>query len=285
MASPARYQGFRSADRFLQRFWRRSPPPPGFHWLSWVRGTRRRGPTLIARNHWKCSLGAWLALGGVAEVVGLLPPGATIALSPVAAGGGLGPDLDKPPERHEGKVKPGATAAEAHGLASNALAELISRTHGGHRGLTHRYPYALAVGALVLVLGWRWPLWTALVLIAWWSAWPLYCQLPRDRRWASALLGAVLAAVMAWRAWVPETHGLAAAAALGWAMHIACDHFQSLFTKLARWIERRFHFRSLAQWVRDTFGLGSPGEAAVGWLSLVLGVAAWSMLTNPYPFS
>lgn len=239
---------------------------------------------MIARNHWKCSLGAWLALGGLAEVAGLLPPGATIGLSPVAAGGGLGPDLDKPPEGHGFQRKPGATAAEAHGLASNALAVLISRTHGGHRGLTHRYPYALVVGALVLVLGWRWPLWTALVLIGWWSAWPLYCQLPKTYRWSSALLGVALAAVMGWRAWVPETSYLAAAAALGWAMHIACDHFQSLFTKLAHRIGRA-HAPSLAAWVRETFGLGSPGEACVAWLSLVLGAAAWSMLTHPYPFS
>jgi hypothetical protein len=235
---------------------------------------------VIARNHWKVALGAWLALGAAAEVAGLLPSGATIGLSPVAAGGGLGPDLDKPPEGGS----PGATAAEAHGVASHAVSHLIARTHHGHRGWTHLYRYSLVVGAAVLVLGLRWPVQTALVLVAWWGAWPLYCSLPRDRRWASALISLALAAWMAWREWAPATSWVAAAAALGWAMHIACDHFQSRFTKLARRIERH-HLPGLADWVRETFGLGSPGEAAVAWVSLALGVAAWTTLTHPYPFS
>lgn len=233
---------------------------------------------MIARNHWKCSLGAWLIVGGAAEVAGLLPPGATIGLSPVAAGAGLGPDLDFPPQGG----KPGATAAEAHGLASNALSLLISKTHGGHRGLTHRYRYALFVGALVLVLGWRWPLQTTLGLVAWWTAWPLYCSLPRAHRWASAFLAVALALVMYRCEWAPETVWVAAVAALGWAMHIACDHFQSGITKAVR---RAWGRSDAAEVTLEWFGLGSPGETCIAWGSLLAGLTAWSFLTTPHPFS
>jgi hypothetical protein len=215
---------------------------------------------VIARNHWKVSLGAGLvAASGAALLgadVGLVR---AAGLGVLAACAGLGPDLDKPPEGSH----PGATAAESHGLASNALAELVAATHGGHRGLTHRYRYAAALGVLVAVLAAAQPVLVPAVLLAWWGAWPLYCSMPRRARWSAAFVAPALTA----GAWtldlLPATPWVGAAVALGWAGHIAADRLQS-----------------------GLFRIGGPVEAAVTWcwLAFALGVASYAFVPLP-PFS
>lgn len=215
---------------------------------------------MIARNHWKVSLGIGVAAASAARLVGAdVALTAAAGLSAVAACAGLGPDLDKPPEAG----KPGATAAEAHGLASNALAELVNRTHGGHRGLTHRYVYAAVLGAAVAVLAYLWPAPTVGGLLAWWGAWPLYCSMPYRRRWLAPWLAPALVAGAWWLDLLPATPWAGAAVALGWAGHIAADRLQS-----------------------GLFRIGGPVELAVTWcwLAFALGLAAVAFTPIP-PFS
>jgi hypothetical protein len=230
---------------------------------------------VIAKNHWKCSLASWVAVGGAATAVGLLPFSEVLGLAPLAAAGGLAPDLDKPPEGEH----PGATAAEAHGLASNGLAYLVAAASGGHRCTrhwwsTHRFTCAAAVGALAAVAAEASPLTTVLFLTAWWGAWPLYVLLPRDIRWSAWLWAIGGAAFMAWRGWLPETPWTGAAAGLGWAMHIACDRFQS-------WVSRKGRGTALA----EATALGGPVETTIAYASLVAGAWAATALVHPTPFS
>lgn len=212
---------------------------------------------MIARSHWKWSL-AWAAgaLAGAA-LVGAEPPHAA-GLAALAACAGLGPDLDKPPEDGH----PGATAAEAHGIPSNWLAEVVAATHGGHRGLTHRYRYAAALGAVVALLAHLWPVPTAAVLLAWWGAWPLYCSMPRRLRWSAAFI-APAATAGAWLLGaLPATPWAGAAVALGWAGHIAADRLQS-----------------------GLFRIGGPVEVAVTYAALAAGALAYAYVQFPHPFS
>jgi LexA-binding, inner membrane-associated putative hydrolase len=189
---------------------------------------------VIARSHWKCAAAAWLVGAAGAALVAPVDPVTVVGLGALAAAGGLGPDLDKPPEGR----KPGATAAEAHGLISNALAKLVSATHGGHRGITHRYTYAAGLGVLVAELAYLWPLATVATLAAWTCAWPLYVILPRSARWSAAVLAPLGTAAAWWLGVLPLTPWAGAAFGLGWAAHIACDHLQSATFELGGLTER-----------------------------------------------
>lgn len=214
---------------------------------------------MIARNHWRWSLAAWLGASAGAAALGYdVVPATALGLGVLASTAGLGPDLDKPPE----KGKPGATAAEAHWLASNALAELVAATHGGHRGLTHRYRYAAGLGLLVTGLAWFWPVATVAVLLAWWGAWPLYCSMPRGARWSAAFI-APAATAAAWRFdLLPASPWAGAAVALGWAGHIAADRLQS-----------------------GLFEIGGTVERIVTGAALTAGATAAAWFLIPHPFS
>lgn len=216
---------------------------------------------MIAPNHWRTAAGCWLAGGAAAVALGAAPV-LVLALGPYVAGASLGPDLDKPPEedRRTGEVKPGATAAEAHGIASNAIAELVSATHGGHRGLTHRYRYALGLGALVAALATAWAVPVALVLGAWWGAWPLYCSMPYRKRWAAAFIAPALTAVAHVAGVLPATPWLGLAVGAGWALHIACDRLQS-----------------------GLFEIGGPVERFVAYTTLIAGGLAFGLAAGWWP--
>lgn len=211
---------------------------------------------MIADNHWRFAAGA-AGLAAAGAVALGAPPLLAAGLIPYTAAAALGPDIDKPPEGG----KAGACAAEAHGFASNALAELVSATHRGHRGLTHRYPYAVAVGLLVAGLSLSWPGLVAFVLAAWWWAWPLYCSMPYRRRWSAALLAPALAGACWWAGALPaDPIALGAAVGAGWALHIWCD----------RWQSKRFE-------------IGGAFEHAVAYVVLGAGAAAlaWSVVGSP----
>lgn len=217
-----------------------------------------------APNHWRTAAGCWLAGSATAVALGVAPAVA-LALLPFAASASLGPDIDKPPEVSVGgrpcrtwvpkvKVHPGSTAAEAHGIVSNALAEIVAATHGGHRGLTHRYPYAVMLGVLVACLGWVWPVGVALLLGAWWGAWPLYCSMPRRARWSAWLVAPALTALALVVGALPATPWLGLAVGFGWAAHIACDRLQS-----------------------GLFENGGRVEHTVAYLALVSGAACFAL--------
>lgn len=209
---------------------------------------------MIACNHWRTAAGCWLAGGAVAVALGA-PPVLVAGLGAYALIAALGPDIDKPPEHGKG----GATAAEAHGIVSNALAEIVAATHGGHRGLTHRYGYALALGVFVAGLAVLWPVYVALVLGAWWGAWPLYCSLPRRSRWTAALLAPGLAAVAFVVGVLPATPWLGLAVAFGWAAHIACDHWQTRLFAIGGTVEHLVAYAALIA------GAACFGLATAGW--------------------
>lgn len=217
---------------------------------------------MIARNHWKAGLGAWLLVGAGATFLGA-PAALVLGLGPVAASGSLGPDLDKPPEGD----KPGATAVEAHSIASHALSQLVASVSGGHRSRrhlwsTHRYSCAVLVGLAVAALAWRWPRETTLALTAWWGAWPLYCSMPYRIRWSAAAIAAVTAVAADALGWLPATPWVGVAAAFGWAAHIFCDRLQSA-----------------------AFELGGLAETVTAWAVLAAGVGLTLVLLFPTQLS
>lgn len=215
-----------------------------------------------APNHWKTALGLGLAVGAGLAVAGALPV-TGLGIAGVMAMAALGPDLDKPPEMdvRTGKVKPGATAAEAHGLISNGVAELVAAISGGHRCTrhwwsTHRYTCSLALGVVVAVLVALFPPWPAFVLVAWWGAWPLYCSMPRGARWSAAWLAAGAAVALLSAGLLPVTPLLGLAVTCGWAAHIACDRLQSAL-----------------------FENGGAFETFVAWTTLAAGAALFCFTT------
>lgn len=209
-----------------------------------------------APNHWKTALGLGLGSAAGAVLAGVVP-GTAAGLAGVAALAALGPDLDKPPENG----KPGATAAEAHGLVSNGIAEVVAAISGGHRCTrhwwsTHRYTCSLALGVVVAVLVALFPPWPAFVLVAWWGAWPLYCSMPRGVRWSAAWLAAGAAVALLGAGLLPVTPLLGLAVTCGWAAHIACDRLQSAL-----------------------FENGGAFETFVAWSTLAAGAALFCFTT------
>lgn len=217
---------------------------------------------MIAPNHQACAAGAWAVLAPLAAgALGVpLDLSAYLWLLPVTAGAGVCPDLDKPRETKNGKVHPGACAAEAHHFVSRAVSEVVSRVCGGHRSCrhwwsTHRLTCGLAVGAAVTGAAYVAPRATFAVAVAICGAWVGYLVLPwrgdhrprrpwfgsRDSAWALALV----AGVAAYRVG-PVTWWTGVAVGLGWCMHILCDRAQSACFKLGGPVERVIAAGSLA---------------------------------------
>ncbi len=170
------------------------------------------------RSHVACAAAGWALLAPpVAAAFGhRLGPAEFVASLAVAAGAGVGPDIDHP---H-------ATIAHTHGFVSRWAAEAVEELAGGHRGATHWLSTGAAIGLALTAVGLLWPRWTLAVALALCGAWAARCSLPRDVRWHDRVfwspVGAALAGWMAYTAtagawWV----GLAVA--WGWCVHPICD--------------------------------------------------------------
>lgn len=167
------------------------------------------------RSHVACAAAGWvLAAPSIATALGhVLGPVDLLASLAVAAGAGMGPDLDHP----------SATIARTHGVVSRLVAEAVQAVTGGHRHATHWLATGVAVAVAVSAAGSRWPRWTLAVALAVCGAWALRVVVPEELGrgfWAPvAAAGAGFAAYRlgggGW--WV------GAAVGFGWWAHILCD--------------------------------------------------------------
>lgn len=244
---------------------------------------------MLGRSHVAVAAAGWaLAAPPVAAALGRpLRPVELVASLAVAAGAGVGPDIDHPD----------ATIAHTHGPLSHAVAELVHETCGGHRGATHWLATGAGLGLVLAAVGALWPRWTLAVALGLCGAWAARCSLPRDVAWHDRVfwspVGAAAAGWLAYTAmtgawWVP------AAVAWGWCVHPLCDAAASerrpgcgvpmfglplptdgdgRLAELGRWSRRR------VAWGLVTFG--GPGEHAIAFVCSAVAVVAtcWHVTT------
>lgn len=199
---------------------------------------------MMALGHSLTGAAAGLTAAMVADTTGLpiSTPGAFLAAS-ICAGAALLPDIDHP----------GATVSRAFGPLTGALSLSLHKTServyhatrtvhdedrdGGHRGLTHSWPFALAVGAVVMLAVWLWGRPAALAVMFVFLSLALRGLLPdlvrdveyapgsRRRSRARGWIGiSALSAGLTWLtgAWLPAQEAgvwLGAVAALGCLVH------------------------------------------------------------------
>lgn len=223
---------------------------------------------MLGRSHVAVAAAAWaLCAGPGADRLGLhLGPLELILSTAVAAGAGIGPDIDHPE----------ATIARTHGPLSHAVALTVNKLTGGHRGATH---WMVTAGALWAAVTWAavtWPTLALPVALASCGAWALRCSLPyRIHRAAWAPLVAAAAGGAAWALGLTAPW-LAVAAAFGWAIHPLCDAAASDHHKgpplLGPFSRRRIGFGLME--------LGGTGEhfTAMGAAILAGLVVTWRLL-------
>lgn len=134
----------------------------------------------------------------------------------VAAGAGLAPDLD---------LKQ-ATAARTFGPAGRAVAAIVGKVAGGHRGLTHKvgFPLLLGAGVAWASVHWAWAAAVVVFVVAAWAWRALGADLnfdclgcDADALIVGALVGAAAGFYLEPGWWLP------AAVALGALVHLAGD--------------------------------------------------------------
>lgn len=182
------------------------------------------------RTHIATTAAVWTAVAPLAATMTgqHLTPVTWLASTLVAAGWGLGPDIDHPE----------ATIAATHGPLSRPVTRIVSRLTGGHRGATHTVRAALVVAGAAWAAATWWPAPAVAVSLALPGAWALtamsfaaHGEMGRlAGHWARRLLDARIvppaaalllglaaasAGLPAW--WVAPT------ALVGWIAHLAGD--------------------------------------------------------------
>ena len=213
---------------------------------------------MMGRSHVVCAAAGWALLAPplAAALDHPLDPVGFVATLAVAAGAGVGPDIDHP----------NATVARTHGFISNALAEVIERVSGGHRRATHWLATGVAVGVAVTMAERLSPRWALAVALAICGAWALRVSNGDcfDRDGAPFIAAAVgFAAYL----WVPPVGLVGAAVGFGWCAHIVCD-----------WVCRGDGVPLLGpvdreRYAAHLFRIGGRGEARVAWLASVAAAA------------
>lgn len=171
---------------------------------------------MLGRSHVACAAAGWaVAAPTVAALFGQhLDPLGYVASLAVAAGSGVGPDIDHP----------GATISHTHWPVSKLVSELVHDLGGGHRKVTHWLTTGVLVGAVVTAAGVVWPRWTLAVVLGICGAWALRVTISRRDDpvfWAPTLAAA--AGVAAYL-WVPDgAWWVGLAVGFGWCAHIVCD--------------------------------------------------------------
>lgn len=207
---------------------------------------------MMGRNHTRTTIGLF-ALGAGLAGVGLVPLVSLFAAGAATAGGATGPDIDHP----------GAGPAKTFGPVSGVLAQVVHRVAGGHRGATHTFRCAAALGALLYGACLLWPRWTPAAVVTISVGWALRALIPpgphAHRDLGAPALG-LAAGVTTY--WFAPTALVAPAFAFGWACHIVEDRVQSR-------ISRAGHGRELTS-------IGGGIERAISFTALFAGgLAIW----------